>query len=696
MKIKSTHGILMLLMISVVSAGLFSPMPVMADRIGDVRSAYDAASSAYFSGLADRNANVAALKKAKDDAFVAYQAESRAQGVTGSGILGNLDVVPGDGPDSQVEPSAVKSSFRETLDRQYEAVHSRIQNFLSDFGGSSKTGAGDKSAGVKEVIVEKGLDEFLTVESSPDRLLEAAEFLKSNKDFLGLARVCARLAETAPKNSDAARKAFEYLALAEASMLLDATDSARPSYSDLSSDEVAARAAEVRGKIEAKNKELADTGFFNFFRKARLNSEIVALQTEYSNLKAVMAGGSTGTAKPSTVSRTARTPGKKYAVCVKDSYNVRSGPWGDKVGEIRKGESVEITGQEKDDKGKVWYRVSFGGKTGYCYFEGLRMEEVSGGSSTPAFIAPGVSDEFQTSIVKALFKILHEGGEIPTAMSGSRLYAFFVNNKILAAGFPILVETKDKKGMAEVITGLSRMLNYTPLRKALNSRLAAGDYAGAVAEYLEKYQDNYDDPAIYGFNESAVPTIMINIPSRQLRVYRDGFLIHDFPTVPGKPNPSEAKENTQTRVGNKFRITEWCKDYTTSAYPDKWSDNIWKGAFGKFAAKIGPNGNGQHIHGTTGPEWIGNLPINYAPGSHGCSRLANKNVTILRDVAPVGSKVIKTYCVQEIQSKKGIFGESFTKKTHGNAYNYDISKGGWFIPGAGVLIDHAEPTEAIR
>jgi uncharacterized protein YgiM (DUF1202 family) len=55
----------------------------------------------------------------------------------------------------------------------------------------------------------------------------------------------------------------------------------------------------------------------------------------------------------------APVPGK-VRNCV--ALNVRTGPWGDKIGWLKDGDSVQITGEDGD-----WYKIKFGKKTGFVY-----------------------------------------------------------------------------------------------------------------------------------------------------------------------------------------------------------------------------------------------------------------------------------------------------------------------------------------
>lgn len=459
-----------------------------------------------------------------------------------------------------------------------------------------------------------------------------------------------------------------------------------------------ARMDGLKTEIDALTAELEATSFVRFLRRAELKKKLVDLQGRYVAAKDLLE--SFRESPEALVKRegegrrvqspAARATAARTARALKDGYNLRDKPWGKVVGTLKKGQKLEIVGTEKVD-GKTWYKVRVGDKTAYVFEAGVAVE--GGGAEE---IAEEPQDEFQSGIVRRLVAIVYgAGADDPTDLSDPALVTFFLNQPELSRAFPEMVEKRDAKEMRAILTGLLRMIHHTPLRRALGKPLARRDYAGAYRLYREKHTENYADPAIFPFNESAVPTVIINIAAKRLRVYRDGLPIFDVPMVPGQKKYPGETGNTKTRVGS-YKVESWHESYTTADYPVKWSDDVWAGAFGKWCAKIGPKGQGQHIHGTRGPEILGNIPINYAPGSHGCIRLANKNITRLHEMVPVGAKVIKTYCLHERAARRGVFGESFKTSVYDNLYDYDVTKDGWFYPGAGVFIDHQEPADAVR
>lgn len=163
--------------------------------------------------------------------------------------------------------------------------------------------------------------------------------------------------------------------------------------------------------------------------------------------------------------------------------------------------------------------------------------------------------------------------------------------------------------------------------------------------------------------------IVINIPARLLRVYRDQALVDEMPIAIGRRVYPGETGNTRTRVGS-YRITSWHQNYRSRSYPIPWNADPWRGVFGAFTAKLGPRASYQYLHGTAGPMELGDWLVQkreppppqagdpagaYAVRvreaehglSHGCVRLSNQNIGRLRELAPVGTQVEKLYCLQE-------------------------------------------------
>lgn len=141
----------------------------------------------------------------------------------------------------------------------------------------------------------------------------------------------------------------------------------------------------------------------------------------------------------------------------------------------------------------------------------------------------------------------------------------------------------------------------------------------------------------------------------------------------------EAKDGTRTNVGF-FQIESWTKFYETSDYPAWYKPgyppvpgpgnlSAWKssqympngqgevrGAFGWFTAKVAPRADGQWTHGTAGwgddktkfidwkdTFWGGIASIFANVHSHGCTRTDNEAIAFIRQLAAVGTPLIKVY-----------------------------------------------------
>lgn len=209
--------------------------------------------------------------------------------------------------------------------------------------------------------------------------------------------------------------------------------------------------------------------------------------------------------------------------------------------------------------------------------------------------------------------------------------------------------------------------------------------------------------------------ILINIPARVLRIYRDRELQEEIPIAIGRRVYPGETGNTRTRVGS-YRITSWHQNYRSRNYPIPWNADPWRGAFGAFTAKLGPRASYQYLHGTVGPMELGDWMVQKLeppppePGdpagdfgararaserglSHGCVRLANKDIARLRDLAPVGTPVEKFYCLQERHRLPG--GEA-TMVTLPNVYRYrKLAREAVFDVPTGTLEGYRHPEDAV-
>ena len=208
---------------------------------------------------------------------------------------------------------------------------------------------------------------------------------------------------------------------------------------------------------------------------------------------------------------------------------------------------------------------------------------------------------------------------------------------------------------------------------------------------------------------------VINIPAQRLRVYEGKKLILDCKTAVGRLKYPRVRHNTRTRVGE-YRVGRWQKDHTSRDYPTKWSENPWRGAFGKFTAMIWPRSGCQHVHGTIGPTELGELYLfrlpprekekdetmsaylryleHYEYGlSHGCTRLSNENIEKIKKLCPKGTPLRKIYCLHE----RFVTKEPWEVKDvyYPNIYRYKISGDAIFYPQSGELEDYKHPVDAV-
>ena len=181
-----------------------------------------------------------------------------------------------------------------------------------------------------------------------------------------------------------------------------------------------------------------------------------------------------------------------------------------------------------------------------------------------------------------------------------------------------------------------------------------------------------------------------NIATETLRVYKrvcENTQCHNQLALQTQMVSGEDEAGTRSIVGT-FRITSWEKFYQDYAgnypswyhpsYPDTpepgeglrgWSKRSvmpvidgkrkgsFRGAFGWYAAKVGPNHNAQWTHGTYGwglessdfIEKTRGFMVNLiaSPRSNGCTRVDNLTVAYLREILPVGTPVIRLYAVEQ-------------------------------------------------
>lgn len=181
--------------------------------------------------------------------------------------------------------------------------------------------------------------------------------------------------------------------------------------------------------------------------------------------------------------------------------------------------------------------------------------------------------------------------------------------------------------------------------------------------------------------------VIQNVATEKLRVYERckpkncaHRLILETDMVAGQDTPDL---RYRTILGS-YRITEWFKFYEdvdhdfpswfNPLYPDTptpgASLSSWlspevmpkgrgdeRGSFGWYTAKIGPNAYAQWTHGTLGWGAEGDRFIRLtrlpAPEgyirSRGCTRVENQAIAFMREILPVGTRVIKVYAKEALR-----------------------------------------------
>lgn len=215
-----------------------------------------------------------------------------------------------------------------------------------------------------------------------------------------------------------------------------------------------------------------------------------------------------------------------------------------------------------------------------------------------------------------------------------------------------------------------------------------------------------------------------NIATEKLRVYRrdctegvcKNILILETDMAVG-----EDVAETRTALGH-YKVRSWHKFYQDGKgiYPSwydpnfpptppagsgvlKWTKNKYlpdnypqasvRGAFGWYTLKVGPNSYSQWTHGTLGwgsdkKKYIRAAKGFWAnlftdPRSHGCSRTDNESIAYIRELIPVGSKLIKVYA-------KEAYGDPHLSSysEHPSYWNYILTKNGVRIDGQRADREH--------
>lgn len=212
--------------------------------------------------------------------------------------------------------------------------------------------------------------------------------------------------------------------------------------------------------------------------------------------------------------------------------------------------------------------------------------------------------------------------------------------------------------------------------------------------------------------------VVTNIATEKVRVYKrcapgEGCankVIFEQDVVNG-----EDDDGTRTDVGT-YAVTSWTKFYETGPYPawyrpsyppvpkpgadrlDWLSSSVMpggkgdmRGAFGWYTMKVGPNPNGQWMHGTAGwgadkksfiafkdSFWGGILNIFTSIRSHGCTRIDNESIAFLRQIIPVGSVYVKLYAKEAVRNPRagnsmGSWNYIMTKNGYGQVNNHQLA-----------------------
>lgn len=217
--------------------------------------------------------------------------------------------------------------------------------------------------------------------------------------------------------------------------------------------------------------------------------------------------------------------------------------------------------------------------------------------------------------------------------------------------------------------------------------------------------------------------IVTNIATEKTRVYQrcepwEGCvnkMLFEQDVVVGE---DDRGDGLRTDVGT-YRVTSWEKFYETPGKYPAWykegypnvpppgSRRDWfssshmpdgqgemRGAFGWYTMKVGPNPNGQWMHGTAGwgqdkksfikfkdSFWGGIVSLFTNLGSHGCTRIDNESITYLRSKVPVGATYVKIYAKEgsrapypaQVSTEPGQWAYIMTKNGGGVTNNHQLA-----------------------
>jgi hypothetical protein len=275
-----------------------------------------------------------------------------------------------------------------------------------------------------------------------------------------------------------------------------------------------------------------------------------------------------------------------------------------------------------------------------------------------------------------------------------KVMALFQESPELKKQFSAELADNKQQFITDTYKNLVELSTTPELLQKCGRFLENGDFRSAAqcteAEISNRSFFSFDTPQNPPDGDGE-PIIMINIPAEKLRIYKNGFKIFECRIVVGQIDHPDNRDgdNSRSRVGE-FRIRRWVENYSNDSYPS-WAEDKYRAAFGKWTAMLNDK-NHQYIHGTYGGSFVSWAAVRIAPGSHGCVRCQNDDITAIKDLSPVGSKVIRFYTLTEMR-KSGRLVQAQKLK---NIYNYkDIEDNGVFYPETGLLVNYRNPSDAI-
>ena len=253
-----------------------------------------------------------------------------------------------------------------------------------------------------------------------------------------------------------------------------------------------------------------------------------------------------------------------------------------------------------------------------------------------------------------------------------------------------VLEQNDKVQILDLLDGSTALVKIKILESQDRSLNTGADYY-VSADYLSA------NPVAISAASDNTPSkyfVVQNIATEKMRIYERCTATPDCPhrlvmetdIVAGRPEGDKATKDQTAFVTwlGRYKIADWVKFYQDvgerypswydptypdlpkpGASPSSWLSKKYlpnketgemRGAFGWYAAMVGPNSNSQWIHGTIGWGSDGDKFINYTrnlfvnlvadPRSHGCTRLENRAVAYARHLLPIGTELLRVYAVE--------------------------------------------------